>query len=253
MKTVTSTESAASQESDARLEAFRPVKVRRASDEVLAVLADAIRGGLYRAGDMLPRQADLASQLGVSRHVVREAVEVLRREGVVSVKRGNSGGALVTSTRNLPRVVASIGGETQSNLRMIFEARRLIEMASGPLAASRLTTSDLERLHELSDELEPLVDDPDEFLHTDAKFHLAMVELSGNAILAEFHRSVINQVLVSTAMYPVGRIPQEAAVAYQRDTLAALESGDAQRIRDVLDPHLGALEEALLGEKISLP
>lgn len=253
METVTSTGATPVGGADARLEAFQPVKVRRASDEVLAVLADAIRGGLYRPGDMLPRQADLASRLRVSRHVVREAIEVLRREGIVSVKRGNSGGALVTSTRNLPRVFASIGGETQSNLRMIFETRRLIEMAAGPLAASRVSKNDLERLHELSDELELLVDDPDEFLQTDAKFHLAMVELSGNTVLADFHRSVIDQVLVSTAMYPVGRIPQEAAIAHQRETLAALETGDAQRIREVLDPHVGALEEALLGEKISLP
>ena len=62
---------------DVRIGAFRPIRQRRAADEVIAVVADAIRSGLYRPGDFLPRQADLAERLQVSRSVVVRNCTVL--------------------------------------------------------------------------------------------------------------------------------------------------------------------------------
>jgi GntR family transcriptional repressor for pyruvate dehydrogenase complex len=234
---------------DTRLSAFRPVHTRKPSDEVLAVIADAIRGGLYRPGEVLPRQADLAAELQVSKHVVREAIEVLRRAGVVTVKRGNSGGTQVVST-NLQRVLAGLGGEVHANLLSLLEARRPLEIAAGSLAAKRADEQDLQRLHALADELEQLLERPDEFLQTDAMFHLAMVASARNPLLTEFHRRTIDQILSSTAIFPVGRIDPGDAIRHQRKTVAAIESRDPSRVRVVLDAHLGALEMAFLGEKL---
>lgn len=91
-------------DADARLGAFQAVRPHRASDEVLAMLLDAIRGGLYRPGEHLPTQVELAARLGVSRGVVREAIEVLRRAGIVSVKRGK-GGTVVESNWHIEDVL----------------------------------------------------------------------------------------------------------------------------------------------------
>jgi GntR family transcriptional repressor for pyruvate dehydrogenase complex len=238
---------------DVRLEAFRPVRVRKAADEVVAVLADAIRGGLYRPGDLLPRQADLATQLEVSRHVVREAIEVLRRAGIVSVKRGNSGGALVESRENVPRVLASIGGETHANVLAMLEARRPIELAAAPLAAARAKRADFARLQSLVDELDDLIDRGDDFLHADARFHLTMIELSANPLLVESYQRFLDQMLLASSLFPVGRIDPTIAIDHQRRTLRALESRDRRRILRAMDAHLAALEEVFLGEKLPFP
>ena len=72
---------------DRHLGVFRPIKLQKAADAVIAVLADAIRGGLFEPGDLLPSERNLAAQLQVSRSVLREAVDVLRREGILAVKR----------------------------------------------------------------------------------------------------------------------------------------------------------------------
>jgi GntR family transcriptional repressor for pyruvate dehydrogenase complex len=224
--------------------------VRKASDEVLAILADAIRGGLYKPGDTLPRQADLAERLEVSRHVVREAIEVLRLAGVVTVKRGNAGGAQVMSTTNVYGVLTGLGGETHANLRALLEARRPLEITGGELAATRASEIGLKRLGALVEDLERLVDRPDVFLHTDATFHRVMVELSENAILVDFHRRVIDQILKQTSMFPVGRIDPPQAIEHQRRTLDALRTRDVDEVREALDSHLGALELAFLGETL---
>ena len=81
-------------------------------------------------------------------------------------------------------------------------------------------------------------------------FHLVMVELSENAILVDFHRRVIDQILKQTAMFPVGRIDPPQAIEHQRRTLEALAGRDVVRIREALDSHLEALEIAFLGEKL---
>lgn len=79
-------------EGDRGLILFAPIQTRKASDEVLGVLVDALRGGIYEVGDMLPPERDLADQLNVSRKVLREAIERLRAEEIVSVRRGAAGG-----------------------------------------------------------------------------------------------------------------------------------------------------------------
>jgi DNA-binding FadR family transcriptional regulator len=234
---------------DPRLQLFHPVRVRKAADEVIAIIADAIRGGLYGPGDYLPRQADLAEQLEVSRMVVREAVEVLRRAGVVSVKRGNTGGVVVESTRGLPGVLFSIGGETHASIRAALEARRPLETTIAILVAERHDPVALARLDSLVQALEATVD-PEEFLRVDTMFHYALGDLSESPLLGSFLRATLDQVVRETADFPVGRADREQALKNQRRTLNAIEIGKPAAVRRAMDDHLAMLEEAYLGERL---
>ena len=136
---------------DRGLSAFRPVRLRKAADEVLAALVDAIRGGLYKSGDLLPRERDLAEQLEVSRTVVRDAIDTLRQAGVLSVRRGRLGGTQVASTNGLVDVLRHMGGQVVSDLRSILEARRTLEISAALLAARRLSEDDFVELGTLVD------------------------------------------------------------------------------------------------------
>lgn len=236
---------------DPRLAAFHPVRVRKAADEVIAVIADAIRGGLYKRGEYLPRQSDLAERLQVSRAVVREGVEVLRRAGVVSVKRGNTGGVIVASTANLHHVLASIGGETHASIRAALEARRPIETTAAIIVAQNADADALQRLTELVEALEGAVDD-EEFLRVDRAFHYALGDVCGSPLLARFLSTTIDQVIRATADMPVGRADRREALRNQRATLQAIVSGNAARVRRAMDAHLAMLEEAYLGERLRL-
>jgi DNA-binding FadR family transcriptional regulator len=214
------------------------------------MITDAIRGGLYREGDRLPRLADLAARLGVSRHVVREAVDVLRREGVVTVRRGNGGGIVVFSTDNLPRVLANIRGETHSNLRGLLEARRALELAGGAMLTDKITVAELDHLGGLVQELETLVDQPDAFLLMDARFHFAFMSMTRNPLLTDWHQSVLHQIFSASSMFPVGRIGVETAILHQNRTLAAFQRRGRAAVVRALDVHLGELEKVFLGEKL---
>lgn len=55
---------------------------------VYTLLADGIRSGMLRLGEMLPRETELSALLGVSRTPVREALMLLEEDGFLVTRRG---------------------------------------------------------------------------------------------------------------------------------------------------------------------
>jgi GntR family transcriptional regulator, transcriptional repressor for pyruvate dehydrogenase complex len=243
---------AALQGDDRGLSAFSPIRIRRASDEVLAVLVDAIRGGLYDVGDALPPERDLAERLQISRKVLREALDRLRREGIVTAQRGLGGGTVIASLENLTRVCASIQGETRASLRSLLEVRRPLEWTAALLAAQRATPQEWEWLRRLVGMLDELVERPKEFWEIDIRFHFTIAEISGNQYCANFLRATFNQMSVMREQFPYAHVPHPQAIQNQQDTLEAMESRDPDRILASIDAHLAALEDVLLGHRLTV-
>src|SRR5213592_4815792 len=73
---------------------------------VLEQIRRAIQLGRFEGGTRLPSERELAQQFGVSRTTVREAIRVLQGEGLVDVKRGRNGGAVVISPRESREQIA---------------------------------------------------------------------------------------------------------------------------------------------------
>src|SRR5213593_3658038 len=67
---------------------FRPVAQRRAFEDVIVQVEEAIAAGRLQPGDRLPPERELALQLQVSRASVREALRVLEAFGVIAARRG---------------------------------------------------------------------------------------------------------------------------------------------------------------------
>jgi GntR family transcriptional repressor for pyruvate dehydrogenase complex len=235
---------------DRHLGAFRPIKLQKAADAVVAVLADAIRGGLYEPGDLLPSERNLAGQLQVSRNVLREAIDVLRREGILSVKRGQSGGMTVVSNERLHEVVAGLRGKTHDLMLWALEARRSLELPAFLHAARRATDADLAALEPLVRGLEALAEQPEEFYTLDQKFHREVVRLGGNPLISDFYHATLVQLAEIRQDFPVLQVRFEQALANQHTLYAALESRDLDRIERALDEHLGATEIVYVGQPL---
>ncbi len=65
--------------------------------QVAQRLREAIQLGILLDGERLPPEARLAEQLGVSTVTLREALAVLREQGLVTTRRGRGGGTFVTA------------------------------------------------------------------------------------------------------------------------------------------------------------
>ncbi len=232
-------------------DAFPTVELPRAADQVTRALVDGLRAGAAPQGARLPRDVDLAEHFGVSRSVVRDALDRLRRAGLIEVRRGNGGGATVRSS-HIPTALLTHRDELgEPELRGLLEARRTLEERCAVLAAARATPAELEGIAALAAALGDVRDDPDAFIETDVRFHLAIARASGNRPLAAFLAEVFRDLAAVRFRYPTRYGSMAAAEAYQHDTVAALQDRDPERIAASIDRHLAGLEEHFLGQRLS--
>lgn len=231
----------------ARLAAFRPVRLPSAADVVLAVLVDAIRGGSYAPGDMLPRERDLSERLGVSRPVLRQAFAVLRAAGIVSARRGPGGGTVVESLENLQQVLAHIQGEARFELRQVLEVRRAVDPYVALLCAERASAEDFALLRRLVEDLPNHLQERRTAIEADVRFHLMIAEKSQNELLAAVARDTYNRISVLREHYPYGHVDYETGIENQWMLFEALHSRERERILAAVDVHLAAFEQVMLG------
>lgn len=165
------------------LSEFRPPKT---GELVARRLRRMIVEGELKEGASLPNEAALIDLFGVSRPTLREALRVLESEGLVDLRRGSRTGARVTIPG--PEVVArpaalqlQLGGATLAD---VYVARSAIEPPAAGLLAR---TEDEERYAALDaafEEVRDGVGDTERFALASARFHLRLVQLSGNQTLA---------------------------------------------------------------------
>jgi DNA-binding FadR family transcriptional regulator len=117
------------------------------------VVAESLRRkialGLYRPGDLLPSERQLAEGMGVSRITVREALRVLQGERLIETRRSNAGGAQVRAPRKRPDDEArdEVRRERARFLHII-DCRTANEALAARLAAELRTDAHLEALEE---------------------------------------------------------------------------------------------------------
>lgn len=159
----------------------------RLAEMVADVLRERIVSGQLQEGASLPRQEDLLQEFRVSRPSLREALRILEAEGLITVHRGNRGGATV----HVPRVgnaAYSVGLVLQSrgvHMADVRDALQAIEPVCAGLCAAREDRLDtvLPRLRALHQEVLEAVGDPVQFTVTSRRFHEALVDSCGNETL----------------------------------------------------------------------
>ena len=154
------------------------------TDEAIDKIQQMIVSGSWRAGDRLPKESELAAQLGLSRNSLREAVRALSLVRVLDVRQGD--GTYVTSLEpdlllESTRFLTHLFGD--QTVLELFEVRRLLEPAAAALAAVRMDEDARDRVRR---ELERMLaaETVEELVEADAAFHAVIAEASGNAVLS---------------------------------------------------------------------
>src|SRR2546427_12354323 len=105
-----------------------PTRRDRVSAEILRQLKSAILAGRLKSGDKLPSENQLAQQFQSSRGSVREAMRALEQAGLLVVRRGAGGGAIVAD------------GGLRHGAGSLFTLNRLGTVSIHPITALRVTS-----------------------------------------------------------------------------------------------------------------
>jgi DNA-binding FadR family transcriptional regulator len=180
------------------------------TDEAIEKIKEMIVSGALRPGDRLPREADLAERLGLSRNSLREAVKALSLIHVLDVRQGD--GTYVTSLEPsvlLEAMAFVIYFHRDDTVLEFLEVRRILEPAAAAMAATRMTEAETAELRDL---LAKLGEDPsvEELVANDLEFHRRIAVGSGNQVLC----SLVEGLSGPTQRARIWRgLTQEAAVA----------------------------------------
>jgi GntR family transcriptional regulator, transcriptional repressor for pyruvate dehydrogenase complex len=153
------------------------------TDEAITKIKEMIVSGDLRPGSRLPREADLADRLGLSRNSLREAVKALSLIHVLDVRQGD--GTYVTSLEPSLLMGAMefvVDFHQDDTVLHFLEVRRILEPAATAMAALRMSDDGVADLYR---HLDAIADAPtiDELVAADLEFHRKIADGSGNNVI----------------------------------------------------------------------
>jgi DNA-binding GntR family transcriptional regulator len=199
-----------------RLERPGPLRER-----VYEALLELITTRALRPGQHLV-ESELASQLGVSRQPVREALQRLNTEGWVDLR---------------PAQGAFVHEPTEEEADQLLTVRTLLEAEAARLAAAGAGPEGVAALEEVcaTGERAVLDDDVDGAVAANAEFHATVMALAGNAVLADLAAQVHRR--VRWYYTPVARQRGKQSWTEHRELIAAIAARDERRATEIMRAH----------------
>jgi len=246
----------------------RPRRLRqpRVAEMLADVLRDRILSGELADGALLPKQDDLLAEYRTSKASAREAFRILETEGLISVQRGNVGGAVVH--RPKPEGAAyMLGLVLQSRgvpLSDVGAALQYLEPLCAALCAERADreTEVVPRLMGAHLKLVRAIEDDDEVAAVAASraFHEEIVRCSGNQTMILIAGALESLWSAHEASWSVtaarsGRFPEpllrKRAVQEHQHLIDAITDGDIDRAARTARKHLATAQQFPLADDSS--
>ena len=212
--------------------------------QVVNHITTLIENGTLKPGDKIPPERELARKLKISRASLRTGIGYLAAMGVMKVRHGV--GTFVAD--GPPEIGKSslglLGALHGFKSWQMFEARLLLESGLAALAAERGKEEHLTVLAEEVAEMYATVDDPEEYLIHDVRFHRTIALASGNPILAALMETI------TTALYDERRKTVELSrnlkdsADTHREIYRAIRAKNSVEARKVMERHLELAKSA---------
>jgi GntR family transcriptional repressor for pyruvate dehydrogenase complex len=223
---------------------------RKHRDVMRLLIADIV-SGVRPAGEMLPREVDLAVEFEVSRGVARETIRAMEERGLISVKHGK--GATINEPDEWdvfdPDVLAAtLDSERGSTVMAEYlECRRVLEVGAAGMAAERAKKRDVDRLAAALARMEEAAGRPESgaseerFHEADVVFHRALFAATGNRALGGLVERIHSALLLARLPLARPEYRRDRALPEHRRILAAVRAGDAAEARNAMGDHLATV------------
>jgi DNA-binding FadR family transcriptional regulator len=222
----------------------------------MRALIGRIVAGEHMPGGLLPGEAAIAAEFGVSRGVARECVRGLEERGLVAVKHGRGATVKDDAAWDVlsPDVLSALleSHRGPAVLNDYLECRRILEIEAAGLAAERLTPRSLgelgaalELMRASAEEAEASTLAEDRYHAADIAFHQAVFSATGNRALARMTQPIHRA--LAEARRPLAR-PQhrlERGIPEHERIFEAIAARDAAEARAAMRDHLLTVERYL--------
>jgi DNA-binding FadR family transcriptional regulator len=224
---------------------FKKTNQQRIFEDLVDQIEGAILDGRLKAGDKLPAQRDLVDMFETSRGPLREALRVLEQKGLLDIKRGVRGGAVIKHPDMAP-ISESLGllvRHREITLTELAEFREGVEGNVAAIAARRATPDHIARLNDLLEQAGRFVrsgiDAWEAFCQVDNRIHVAIAKAAGNRVYEFVLRMVHDNIQRFYEAHPLKDM-QFMQENYQDlcDIVSAIEKKQATAVRSLMQSHV---------------
>jgi len=161
---------------------LKPKKADKLANQIYEEILGWIITGMLEDGDKLPSESEMCKSFQVSRPIVREAINKLQVDELVSTRKGSGTFVLHSPLKDLGRFASAndIAGILESH-----EVRMALEGEAAALAAVRRTKEHLDAIAEAQKRMEDDFDNRRLSIQPDFDFHVAIAEATGNEIFVQ--------------------------------------------------------------------
>lgn len=224
----------------------RPKLAELISDDIKRWIAAESLG----EGDRLPNEKALMELYGSAKATVREALKILEVEGLITLKTGPKGGAVINQPGMEPasRMLRNFLHFQQLNGRQVYQLRKLLEVELAASVVGRLTENDFQLLEDNMSACACCGGEEDHrhqrFL--ELEFHQLLAQSCPNPLLA-FMCQFLNDMLRDLVVIKKAYIPERkqfdhANQDYHRQLVEAYRAEDTQRVRNIMAEHMADAE-----------
>jgi GntR family transcriptional repressor for pyruvate dehydrogenase complex len=224
---------------------FQHAKQNRVFQDVVDQIQEAILQGKLPPGSRLPAERELTDIFKASRGTLREALRVLEQKGLISIKTGVKGGAVVNqpTTHQISESLDLLIRYQRVSLRDLAEFREGVEGMVAAMAAERATEEDLRHLKGLLGEADVCLKQGtsgwDTFIRIDNQIHMTLAKMAGNPV----YESVLRTVYDNINRYFDRFLPREEGVIQEnyrdlREIVKAVEEGRGEKASRLVQDHV---------------
>jgi GntR family transcriptional repressor for pyruvate dehydrogenase complex len=162
---------------------LKPLQIDKPADLIMRQIRNLVAGGTLKAGDRLPPERELASQFGVGRGHVREALRKLEFYGVL--RTFPQSGSIVASlgAGSLERLISNLLDLDRDDIKALTETRSILELHAAQLAAQRASKADVNDIERALEAFRLEVEEGRPAVEEDLLFHLAIAKAAQNPVM----------------------------------------------------------------------
>ena len=220
-------------------------------------------------GERLPNEKTLMELYGCAKGTVREALKILEVEGLITLKTGPGGGAVINQPTMEPasRMLRNFLHFKSLDGHQVYQLRKLLEVELAVSVVGRLGREDLANLEANLGACEcchPHDEDQRRQRFLELEFHNLLAKACPNPLLAFMCRFLNDMlrdlVVVKKAYIPERKQFDEANHRYHRDLIEAYRAEDVERVRALMtehmqdaERHMTALEAEMAAQMLITP
>ena len=197
----------------------------------------------------MPSETALATELKVSRTVMREAFRALAALRILEVGNGRKARVAAPDAEAFSMILDHTVHTGQLSIQQVLDVRRTLELRTAELAALRRSDDQAQELLQISERMFECIDFPDQVKELDIAFHELIARASGNSLYAIIVSSfrVITRQTWDTGWRSRGTLKnRETNIRCHQDIAKAILAQDPARAEAAMSEHFDSAVSVLL-------